>query len=108
MNKAPILTIISPVYNDWDSFVLLLRRIDEVMADKDLQAQVLAVNDGSFTDFNVDKDWRHIRRIQKLNLIRNVGHQRAIAIDEGLDQKPAGEAFERCLQMRGDGDLPSP
>lgn len=80
MIKTPVLTIISPVYNDWESFVLLLRRIDEVMADKNLRAQVLAVNDGSFTDLNMDKDWKNISRIQKLNLIRNMGHQRAIAV----------------------------
>jgi glycosyltransferase involved in cell wall biosynthesis len=80
MNKTPILTIITPVFNDWESFVLLLQRIDEVMADKNLEVQVLAVNDGSFADFHMDKEWRHISRIQKINLIRNMGHQRAIAL----------------------------
>ena len=80
MIKSQILTIIIPVFNDWESFVLLLQRIDTVMANKNLQVQILAVNDGSFTDFNVDEDWRHISRIQKINLIRNIGHQRAIAV----------------------------
>ncbi|MHB8138223.1 MAG: glycosyltransferase [Smithellaceae bacterium] len=102
MNKASILTIISPVFNDWESFVLLLRRIDEVIADKNLQAQVLAVNDGSYTDINMDKDWKHISRIQKLNLIRNMGHQRAIAV--GLSHCWKEGISDYIIVMDADGE----
>ena len=80
MIKSQILTVIIPIFNDWESFILLLQRIDTEMTNKNLQVQVLAVNDGSTTSFNMNKDWRNIKRIQKLNLTRNIGHQRAIAV----------------------------
>ncbi len=102
MIKSEILTIISPIFNDWESFILLLQRIDTEMANKNLQVQVLAVNDGSITDFNINKDWRHIRRIQKLNLIRNIGHQRAIAV--GLSYCWQEDISDYIVVMDADGE----
>ena len=66
MIKSQILTVIIPIFNDWESFILLLQRIDTEMANKNLQVQVLAVNDGSTTDFNMNKDWRNINRFKNL------------------------------------------
>ncbi|MGD0020855.1 MAG: glycosyltransferase [Smithellaceae bacterium] len=102
MIKSEILTIISPIFNDWESFILLLQRIDTEMANKNLQVQVLAVNDGSITDFNINKDWRHISRIQKLNLIRNIGHQRAIAV--GLSYCWQEDISDYIVVMDADGE----
>jgi len=102
MIKSQILTIIIPVFNDWESFILLLQRIDAVMANKNLQVQILAVNDGSFTDFNADEDLRHISRIQKINLIRNIGHQRAIAV--GLSYCWKEGISDYVIVMDADGE----
>ncbi len=102
MNKTPILTLIIPVFNDEESIVLLLHRIDEVIDDQHLQVQVLVVNDGSAADFHVGEDWRHISRIQKIDLIRNIGHQRAIAV--GLSHCWKEGISDYIMVMDADGE----
>jgi len=100
--KSQILTVIIPIFNDWESFILLLQRIDTEIANKNLQVQVLVVNDGSTADFNMNKDWRNIKRIQKLNLIRNIGHQRAIAV--GLSYCWKEGVSDYIVVMDADGE----
>ena len=40
--------IITPVYNDWDSFTKLINEIDKVISNfKDISFKLIVVNDGS-------------------------------------------------------------
>ena len=40
--------IITPVYNDWESFTKLINEIDKVISNfKDISFKLIAVNDGS-------------------------------------------------------------
>ena len=77
-------TIIMPVFNDWESFKHLVRKIDETVRGEGLQASVLAVNDGSVSEFEGREETvrglRHIHAVDILHLTRNLGHQRAIAV----------------------------
>ncbi len=76
--------IVMPVFNDWESFKHLVRKIDETVRGEALQASVLAVNDGSVSEFEGREEavrgLRHIHAVDILHLTRNLGHQRAIAV----------------------------
>lgn len=75
------LVILIPVYNDWPSACLLLQQIDSVCAGSGLRPSVLLVNDGSTLAVPADfVSWKPaaIRRVDVLELYRNLGHQRAI------------------------------
>jgi hypothetical protein len=77
------LTILLPVYNDWEVAGLLLRRIDSVCAHNGLTPSVLLVNDGSTQPFPDDfLVWSPLalRRVEVLDLYKNLGHQRAICV----------------------------
>jgi glycosyltransferase involved in cell wall biosynthesis len=80
MEKILVLT---PVYNDWQSFSQLLRLLDTEAVIPGVQIIVLAVNDGSSESIQKDQigeNYQNIQKIEILNLSRNLGHQRAIAI----------------------------
>lgn len=77
------LIIVIPVFNDWKALELTLKEIDSSL-NKDLSASILVVNDGSDEPENLnltkDHEFKTIEKINILNLARNVGHQRAVAI----------------------------
>jgi glycosyltransferase involved in cell wall biosynthesis len=72
------------VLNDWASLARLVQDLDRACADQGLDVGVLAIDDGSTEPCDVLRpqlrDLQHIRRVQVLHLVRNVGHQRAIAL----------------------------
>lgn len=72
------LYILTPVYNDWQSFAVLLENIGKVSPSlPDYDINVVAVNDCS-TEFNLPVSLQ--LPILVIDLKINVGHQRAIAI----------------------------
>lgn len=78
------LIILCPIFNDWNAAQLLFRYIDAVAGENDLQVSILAVDDGSTQSFESELDWtatyKAIARLDILELGRNLGHQRAIAV----------------------------
>ncbi len=96
--------ILTPVYNDWDSLRTLLGALDSMAARHDLRLRVLAVDDGSTQP---PPAWelaglRHIARFEVLALIRNLGHQRAIAM--GLAVLTAQQVGLPVVVMDADGE----
>lgn len=71
---------LTPVYNDWESFKILIEKIESLYFSelKDLSMQIIAVNDGSSEEFT-EANFTNVP-FSIINLKKNVGHQRAIAI----------------------------
>jgi polyisoprenyl-phosphate glycosyltransferase len=96
------LHILIPIFNDWSVVALLLPRIDRVMKEHALEADVVLVDDGSTAppDTLVYPKLEAIASVGVLELRRNLGHQRAIAV--GLTY--AYEHLEPSLVVVMDGD----
>jgi glycosyltransferase involved in cell wall biosynthesis len=113
MKKTP-LAIVTPVFNDWESFQQLIRDIDEHLVNVTSDAMILAVDDGSTTAFTSDQlpsqGFTVIKHIEILHLARNTGHQCAIAV--GLAYLEKNFHVDQVIVMDADGedspsDLPS-
>ncbi len=76
------IVIVTPVYNDWPSFGMLVAEISRVSAAHDLKIHMIAVNDGSLQAFQerLPGPNQNIGSVKIVHLMRNLGHQRAIAM----------------------------
>lgn len=78
------LIILVPVFNDWAALGQLLLLLDEVLAKHSRLANVLIVDDGSTVPAGADdfpkRTFQALDRVDVLQLRRNLGHQRAIAV----------------------------
>ncbi len=74
------ITIVMPVYNDWESMTVLLQEINDVLADTGLRIDVIVVDDCSLRPATeILFQAKAISTISIVRLAANVGHQRAIA-----------------------------
>lgn len=104
MSNDPLIILI-PVYNDWEALAILLRRLDEALSSYRGQAEVLLVDDASslpVNDRNLIGDPKSIAGIKVLELRRNVGHQRAIAL--GMAYVEDNLVCRAVVVMDGDGE----
>jgi glycosyltransferase involved in cell wall biosynthesis len=103
------LTILTPVFNDWESLGGMLGELDRALDRDALTAEVLVVDDGSTVPLRselADRHFTRISRVEVLHLRRNLGHQRAIAI--GLAFIYGERPCEAVVVMDADGqDRPS-
>src|SRR3954465_13663799 len=75
------LVILMPVFNDSESLRALLGRLDEVAERHGIDADVLVVDDGSTEPApRLAGPFRALASVRILELRRNLGHQRAIAV----------------------------
>ncbi len=103
-NDAGIVILI-PLYNDWSACRLLLSALGEALEGKIDGARVLLVDDGSSQPAQGDFPGRMpgvLRRVDVLELRRNLGHQRAIAI--GLSYIWEHVPCETIVLMDSDGE----
>jgi len=72
---------LTPIYNDWESFSILVKKIEKeyLLQQKQYLIQIVAINDGSIEEFEKET-FNTTTTIELVNLKVNVGHQRAIAI----------------------------
>jgi polyisoprenyl-phosphate glycosyltransferase len=94
-----------PVFNDWRSVEKLLNNIDAQLESHGIVADVLLVDDGSTsTDDRPSalSPFRALRRVNLLELRRNLGHQRAIAV--GLAYIEANLPCKAVIVMDSDGE----
>jgi polyisoprenyl-phosphate glycosyltransferase len=99
------LLILIPVFNDWPSLSKLLDALDATLAEHDLEAGVLVVDDGSTTtpvDDPTTRTFRALKHVEILELRRNLGHQRAIAIGLAFVEDRGSSAA--VVVMDGDGE----
>ena len=99
----PVLVLI-PSFNDWEALGLLLKALDRTLDKESVQAHVLIVDDGS--DQSIPDDllgsYRTLSQITVLPLLRNLGHQRAIAV--GLAYANDNLEARIIVVMDGDGE----
>jgi len=78
------IVLVIPVYDDWPSLERLLKSIDDQRGLDGVEFNVLIVNDGSHMapsiELLAERVFKHVGRIRRVNLIGNLGHQRAIAV----------------------------
>ena len=102
------MTVVIPIYNDWVSFSYLLRDLDWVAERLSQPLHILAVDDGSAESWDSLSHLKfspQIRSIDIVQLVRNLGHQRAICI--GLVEAISDTDSEAIIVMDGDGeDIP--
>ncbi|HEV2861480.1 MAG TPA: glycosyltransferase [Pyrinomonadaceae bacterium] len=103
---APVIILI-PVYNDWESSGLLVPLVDSVLAADGLRAEVLFVDDASTKPDDGARRWPERRfeavtLVEVLELGRNLGHQRAIAV--GLAHVHAKKRCGAIVIMDADGE----
>jgi len=100
-----LILIMIPVFNDWKALEMLLISLDECLDEKNIRADVLVVDDASsipiHSDF-ISGELKGIQKIQILELRRNLGHQRAIAI--GLSYIEVNIPCQAVVVMDGDGE----
>jgi polyisoprenyl-phosphate glycosyltransferase len=99
------ITILAPVFNDWESVELLIQWLDEKLTAYNLKGDILLVDDGS--TIRDDRRWterryRAITAIEILELSRNLGHQRAIAV--GLAFVQQQRPCKAVVVMDADGE----
>jgi polyisoprenyl-phosphate glycosyltransferase len=97
------LTIVIPVYDDWNSLRQLLRDIDRVL-DNTTETSIIVVNDASSVECtdNLCQNLQNLRSVEVLTLSYNMGHQRAIAI--GLCDASTREECNAIIVMDSDGE----
>ena len=97
--------ILIPVFNDWPAAARLVIELDRVLDEAGRDGRVLLVDDGSSeppaAELAAPAPGR-LRDIEILQLRRNVGHQRAIAI--GLSHAEASIPCDAVVVMDGDGE----
>jgi polyisoprenyl-phosphate glycosyltransferase len=99
------LVIVTPVFNDWESLGLLVGQIDASLAERGMIAHVVAVNDGSLEPAGEPifaGPLRAVCCVEIVDLTRNMGHQRAIAI--GLAYVADHYAPDIVVVMDSDGE----
>ena len=103
--RKPLL-IVTPVYDDWESFGHLLRNIEAVLPADLYDVEIIAVDDCSNASPVVPVLSGSIASVTILRLTMNVGHQRAIAV--GLVHADREPGAETVAIMDSDGeDLPA-
>ena len=96
--------ILSCVYNDWASAEDLFRALDQQFSQRDWNAHLVLVDDGSHEarPANFLATLQRFSSIEIVGLRRNMGHQRALAI--GLSYVLETEKKEPVVVMDADGE----
>ena len=104
-HHADDLIIAVPVYDDWESALVLLARLDATLAGLGRRGRVVFIDDGSTEAPFAAERIPHLTAVEAvdvLSLTRNLGHQRAIAI--GLAYVHAHLPCRGLIVMDADGE----
>jgi polyisoprenyl-phosphate glycosyltransferase len=102
------LHLVVPIFNDWDSLDILLRKLDMVAAELPCRLSVQVIDDGSTVPLGADlcnpASFNNLHSIEIAHLFTNFGHQQAIAI--GICIAVEEKDCDAILVMDGDGEDP--
>jgi glycosyltransferase involved in cell wall biosynthesis len=99
------LAVIIPVFNDWASLSQLIDSLEIVHMSNETSFSLFVIDDGSTEKGDVRyplDTLNRIREIEIIQLVSNLGHQRAIAI--GLVELCGRNNFDAVLIMDSDGE----
>ncbi|HVC59473.1 MAG TPA: glycosyltransferase [Acetobacteraceae bacterium] len=97
--------LVIPVFNDWKSVAEVLLSLDQLPSLDGISLHVILVDDGSFQPRQFLLDPRRclrIKHLEVLDLVCNLGHQRAIAVGLAVAARLPG--IGGVLVMDGDGE----
>tara|TARA_B100000579_G_C22776316_1_gene826754 strand:- start:266 stop:1138 length:873 start_codon:yes stop_codon:yes gene_type:complete len=95
--------IITPVYNDWESFTKLIKEIDNVIDNfTNMSFKLIVVNDGSNEKMPLLRLPSRIKSIEILNMKINQGH--AICLANGIKYALTNYEFDSLILMDADGE----
>ena len=108
-NSEIRVAVVMPVFNDWDSFGVVLKHLGEHEFGSRYRICVVAVDDGSSDVARASSFADRLGKVEELKVIRlasNLGHQRAIAV--GMVSAFQKSEFDAVVIMDCDGeDRPS-
>ena len=100
MNK---ITILIPVYNDWQSVFKLIKDINSQVSTLSDEFSVIIINDASIENKpEFPTDLNNLKSVQIINMKDNKGHARCIA--SGLKYIYEKKEFDYVIPMDGDGE----
>ena len=95
--------IITPVYNDWESFSKLINEINKTISNfKDISFKLIAINDGSKNKAPNLKLPSNLELIEILNMKKNQGH--AICLANGIKYALKNFQLDYLILMDADGE----
>ena len=97
------IVIITPVYNDWESFTKLVSEINKVILKfKDISFSLIVINDGSTDKAPPLSIPDSLETIEVLNMSINQGH--AICLANGIKYALKNYKFDSLILMDADGE----
>ena len=97
------ITILIPVFNDWQSVFKLVENINNLTIDQKFEISIIIINDASNHDrMQENVNFDNIKSIKIINMKINQGHSRCIAT--GLKYIYEKEDFDYVIPMDGDGE----
>ncbi len=99
------ITLILPVFNDWESLNILLKNIEIVLKKTNYKFNILLIDDSS-TEKNIYQlnGNNFFKKITLLNLKQNIGSQRAIATAIKYIEKNYKKFDDKFIIMDSDGE----
>ncbi len=103
-NNSQGIIICIPIFNDWESVLVLIEQLDKEASRINEAVSVLLVDDGSceLGPEVFPNTLTNISKVEVIRLRRNLGHQRAIAL--GLSFIHAKLPCRAVVVMDGDGE----
>lgn len=102
---AARVVVLIPIFNDWVAAAAVLARLDAAISGSGHDVEVLLVDDGSLVPHGQafqGLDLKGLKALSVLQLRRNLGHQRAIAV--GLAYVQENLQPRAVVVMDGDGE----
>ena len=97
------ITILIPVYNDWESLTKLLKEIDEIVKEtKNLEFSCLVINDCSIVKMPKILKPPSLKTLNIINMKKNKGHARCNAF--GIRHINDHDKSDYVILMDGDGE----
>ena len=97
------ITILIPVYNDWQSVSKLLDEININIKGLDFEFSIIVINDASTEAQSLSvENLDNLKSVRVMNMKENRGHARCIAT--GLKYVFENDEFDYVIPMDGDGE----